>query len=79
MALYGLTEAQVARLRAMLDWWTRRPTDLRRGVARSNPSIANVPIVYKAIADESGGEIQVKRVNADGTTFGDAIILKVLP
>lgn len=35
--------------------------------------------LYKAIADASGGEIQVKAVKADGTVVGDAITLKVLP
>ena len=36
------------------------------------------PLLYKAIADESGGEIEVKRVNLDGTVVGDAITLKTL-
>lgn len=35
--------------------------------------------VYKAIADASGGSIQVKAVDSTGTAVGDAITLKVLP
>ena len=37
------------------------------------------PLLYKAIADESDGEIEVKAVNLDGTVVGDAITFKALP
>jgi len=36
-------------------------------------------VVYKAIADESGGEIRVKRVDSDGEVYGDEVTVAVLP
>ena len=44
-----------------------------------DPSHGGIPPVYKAIADPVGGTIDVKAVNADGTTTGATITLKVLP
>ena len=75
---YYLTESQVAILRNMINWWRMRPIDLRRGRAKSRTVAPKVKL-YKAIADASGGTVQVKAVNADGTTKGDAITLVVVP
>jgi len=37
------------------------------------------PLLYKAIADEASGEIEVKQVNLNGTVVGDATTFKTLP
>lgn len=36
-------------------------------------------LIYEAIGDESGGSIQIKALNIDGSLSGDAITASVLP
>ncbi len=38
-----------------------------------------MPLAYKTVTDESAGEIDVKRVNADGTTTGETETWQVFP
>ena len=37
------------------------------------------PIVYKAVADEVDGEVEVKRVDVSGVPQGDTLTLRVVP
>jgi hypothetical protein len=59
----------------MRDDRDRGGAELVRPAKAASPTV----LAYKATADESGGEITVKRVNADGTVTGSEITLKVLP
>jgi len=71
-----ITEGFARRVNAAVrDFETRsgiKPPE-RRGRTVQTPTL-----IYKAIADESGGTIQAKPVDSTGAVVGDAVTLIVL-
>jgi hypothetical protein len=50
-----------------------------RAYASSTGGGGGLPLVYKAVTDESGGTVNVQAVNIDGTTTGEILTFDVLP
>lgn len=79
MAGHLLSDGMLAKVREIIRWFDQQRID-KRPMRALPPSIPAKDVkVYKATADASGGYVTVKAVNADGSTVGDTITLKVLP